>query len=108
MRVKDYAVPILLSVLTFTSMGGALAQSPLDDGQWTAPFQLPLIAIHSAVLPTGKVLMFSAEHGVPVRKAAEFADDVAVLCRFELLSRSIRRNAGSRPCPHHVITTRAE
>lgn len=38
---------------------------PSADGQWSAPFSLPLIAIHSAVLPTGKVLMFSAEHGVP-------------------------------------------
>ncbi len=38
---------------------------PSADGQWSAPFSLPLIAIHSAVLPTGKVLLFSAEHGVP-------------------------------------------
>jgi len=42
-----------------------LGQTPAQDGQWTAPFNLPLIAIHSAVLPTGKVPMFSAEHGVP-------------------------------------------
>lgn len=43
----------------------ALAQTPAEDGQWSAPFPLPLIAIHSAMLPTGKVLLFSAEHGVP-------------------------------------------
>jgi len=36
-----------------------------QDGEWAAPFPLPLIAIHSAVLPTGEVLLFSAEHGVP-------------------------------------------
>lgn len=41
------------------------AQTPAQDGQWTAPFDLPLIAIHSAMLATGKVLLFSAEHGVP-------------------------------------------
>lgn len=63
MSVRRYAAPIFLSV--FTGTGAARAQSPADDGQWTAPFQLPLIAIHSAMLPTGKVLLFSAEHGVP-------------------------------------------
>lgn len=64
MSVRNFAAPIFLSVL-FTGTGAARAQSPADDGQWTAPFELPLIAIHSAMLPTGKVLMFSAEHGVP-------------------------------------------
>ncbi len=43
----------------------ALAQGPSQVGAWDPPFPLPLIAIHSAVLPTGKVLLFSAEHGVP-------------------------------------------
>jgi len=43
----------------------SLAQDPAQVGAWDAPFTLPLIAIHSAVLPTGKVLLFSAEHGVP-------------------------------------------
>ena len=39
--------------------------APADDGAWSQPFSLPLIAIHAAMLPTGKVLLFSAEHGVP-------------------------------------------
>ena len=43
----------------------ARAQAPAQVGAWDPPFALPLIAIHSAVLPTGKVLFFSAEHGVP-------------------------------------------
>lgn len=43
----------------------ALAQGPGQVGAWDPPLQLPLIAIHSAVLPTGKVLLFSAEQGVP-------------------------------------------
>ncbi len=38
---------------------------PSEDGEWTQPFSLPLIAMHAAMLPTGKVLLFSAEHGVP-------------------------------------------
>ena len=65
MSIREYAAPIFLSVLIFASTGAARAQSPADDGQWAAPFPLPLIAIHSAMLPTGKVLLFSAEHGVP-------------------------------------------
>lgn len=38
---------------------------PSTDGQWTPPFSLPLIAMHSSMLPTGKVLLYSSEHGVP-------------------------------------------
>src|SRR2546429_7542556 len=38
---------------------------PSVDGAWTQPFSLPLIAMHAAMLPTGKVLLYSAEHGVP-------------------------------------------
>ncbi|MEO6595150.1 MAG: galactose oxidase-like domain-containing protein [Planctomycetota bacterium] len=41
------------------------AQNLAVVGQWGAPFALPLIAIHQALLPTGQVLLFSAEHGVP-------------------------------------------
>ncbi len=43
----------------------AHGQTPAQDGQWSQPFPLPLIAIHAAMLPTGKVLLFGAEHGVP-------------------------------------------
>ncbi len=39
--------------------------NPALVGAWDPPFDLPLIAIHSTLLPTGKVLLFSAEHGVP-------------------------------------------
>ncbi len=42
----------------------AVAQTPAQDGQWDQVFPLPLIAIHAAMLPTGKVLLFGAEHGV--------------------------------------------
>ncbi len=55
------AVVIALTVISLE----ASAQSPALIGAWNPPFALPLIAIHSAVLPTGKVLLFSAEHGVP-------------------------------------------
>ena len=41
------------------------AADPSTDGQWTQPFDLPLIAMHSSLLPTGKVLLYSSEHGVP-------------------------------------------
>ena len=53
-----------LIVLTSLSLQSK-AQSPALVGAWDPPFSLPLIAIHSVVLPTGKVLLFSAEHGVP-------------------------------------------
>lgn len=54
-----------LTVFILLATELANAQSPAIVGDWDPPFPLPLIAIHSAVLPTGKVLLFSAEHGVP-------------------------------------------
>ncbi len=56
---------LILLVLSFFLGSPARAQSPAVDGQWSGPFGLPLIAIHSSLLPTGQVLLFSAEHGVP-------------------------------------------
>jgi hypothetical protein len=41
------------------------AATPVEIGAWTQPFSLPLIAMHAAMLPTGKVLLYSADHGVP-------------------------------------------
>lgn len=41
------------------AFAAATAGDPAQDGQWTqAPFTIPNFAIHSAVLPTGKVLMW--------------------------------------------------
>ena len=38
----------------------AAAEGPADVGAWTtAPFQIPVMAIHAAMLPTGKVMWFS-------------------------------------------------
>ena len=38
----------------------AAAEGPADVGAWTtAPFQIPVMAIHAALLPTGKVMWFS-------------------------------------------------
>src|SRR5438046_3077298 len=42
---------------------------PSTNGAWTQPFPLPLIAMHAALLPTGKVLLYSADHGVPGAEA---------------------------------------
>ncbi|HNO78139.1 MAG TPA: DUF1929 domain-containing protein [Phycisphaerae bacterium] len=55
----------ILVVAFLTTLSQVNAQDPSQDGQWTDPFPLPLIAIHAAMLPSGKVLLFSAEHGVP-------------------------------------------
>jgi len=70
MRLLRYRFPWLVFCgLVFVFVLGtpdrANAQVPSRDGQWASPFSLPLIAIHAALLPTGNVLLFSAEHGVP-------------------------------------------
>src|SRR5436190_14421647 len=55
---------VLVALMHQTSNG---AES--DVGAWTQPFSLPLIAMHAALLPTGKVLLYSADHGVPGKQA---------------------------------------
>jgi hypothetical protein len=62
-RITKFSIVALILCSAF--QGKLVAGVPSVDGDWTEPFPLPLIAIHSAVLPTGKVLLFSAEHGVP-------------------------------------------
>ncbi len=52
-------------ILACAAAAPARAQTPVQDGQWSDLFALPLIAIHANLLPTGQVLLFSAEHGVP-------------------------------------------
>ena len=54
-------------VLRFTAGGVFVLSSPIaiapgataDEGQWTAPVSMPLVAIHVSLLPDGRVLMFS-------------------------------------------------
>ncbi|MFA5908367.1 MAG: LamG-like jellyroll fold domain-containing protein [Vicinamibacterales bacterium] len=41
--------------ITVSNGGG-----PAVTGQWSAPFSMPIVAIHQALLPTGKVLMWDA------------------------------------------------
>lgn len=60
-----WGLAIAIALAAFGPAWPSAAQTPAQDGQWAAPFPLPLIAIHAAILPTGKVLLFSAEHGVP-------------------------------------------
>src|SRR6476659_7670670 len=63
-----------MKVLQATFVGAVLisaferpteAATPSVDGSWTQPFSLPFICMHASMLPTGKVLLYSADHGVP-------------------------------------------
>ncbi len=56
---------VCTAIIFAGTSASASGQTPGEDGQWGEPFPLPLISIHAAVLPTGKVLLFGAEHGVP-------------------------------------------
>lgn len=52
-------------LFSFPLSTALVAQTPAVDGEWGSPFPLPLISIHAATLPTGAVLLFGSEHGVP-------------------------------------------
>src|SRR5437660_8341290 len=63
--MKTLPAMLPATVLFLTFQQPSQASDPSIDGAWTQPFPLPLIAMHAAMLPTGKVLLYSAEHGVP-------------------------------------------
>ncbi len=45
-------------------------------GRWSTPFKMPVVGVHSAVLPTGKVMIFSQEvHDYKTRAAAAYLWD---------------------------------
>jgi hypothetical protein len=37
----------------------AAAGDPATEGRWLAPFEMPVVGVHAALLPTGKVMFFS-------------------------------------------------
>ena len=53
----------------FTLAGFALGGSPSEVGQWEPPQPWPVVAIHAAMLPTGKVLHYSYPGGADGSRA---------------------------------------
>ena len=49
----------------------AAVGDPADVGRWTAPFPIPVMAVHAAVLPTGKVMWFSYPKNPNVRHGGD-------------------------------------
>ncbi len=45
----------------------AVAGDPADIGHWAAPFSIPVMAVHAAMLPTGKVMWFAYPKNPNVR-----------------------------------------
>jgi Galactose oxidase-like, Early set domain/K319L-like, PKD domain/Galactose oxidase, central domain len=52
------ALLVILSAFGVLSSASAAGEDPAIVGAWTAPFDVGLIAIHSVLLPGGKVLLF--------------------------------------------------
>jgi fibronectin type 3 domain-containing protein len=48
----------LLAAGALSQFGQAATPTPDQVGQWTAPIQWPLVAVHMAMQPDGKILMF--------------------------------------------------
>src|SRR3954471_2666311 len=62
--MKSWRTVLAATVLIAAFQHSSEAASPSDIGQWTQPFSLPMIAMHASLLPSGKVLLYSADHGV--------------------------------------------
>ena len=83
----------------------ALAGPPEQVGRWGTPFPIPVMGIHAAMLPTGKVMWFSypqnPSRGGREWDCAEHRAGVAVgsgdrryeACRSAVVARSRRRRA---------------
>ena len=85
----------------------ALAGPPEQVGRWGAPFSIPVMAIHAAMLPTGKVMWFSypknpsLNHGGGRGQRPEYRAGVVVesgdgrdkACRPAAVARPGRRTA---------------
>ena len=67
--MKSWRTVLAATVLIAAFQHPGEAASPSDIGQWTQPFSLPMIAMHASMLPSGKVLLYSADHGVPGKQA---------------------------------------
>jgi hypothetical protein len=63
--LKRLVRPLSLVLLVLGLAGGAHLDEPgvdaqsSEDGQWSAPFAWPTVAIHNTLLPTGKILSYS-------------------------------------------------
>jgi hypothetical protein len=54
----------------------AAVGDPATEGRWLPPFEIPVVGVHAAVLPTGKVMLFSQKvHDYRARVAAAFLWD---------------------------------
>ena len=54
---------------------GAAAVDPVAGGRWGAPFSIPVMGIHAAVLPTGKVMWFSYPKNPAPRHGGQGVND---------------------------------
>ena len=45
------------------STASAVGPDPALVGEWTTPFEIGLVGIHSVLLPSGKVLLFERQIG---------------------------------------------
>src|SRR5882762_9622523 len=63
--MKSLRTVLAATILVAAFQQPSRASDPSTAGSWTQPFDLPLISMHASLLPTGKVLLYSAEHGVP-------------------------------------------
>jgi hypothetical protein len=68
---RGLGAAIVALSLSFVTPAAAGAD-PATTGQWGAPFDIGVVGIHSTVLPTGKVLLFSSPVTGPGTEAREW------------------------------------
>src|ERR1041385_1572382 len=68
-----FALTITSSPVAFAASGGVPSDTR-TEGEWSAPFDLGMIAISAALLPTGKVLFWQYMVGSSGGSRAELGD----------------------------------
>src|SRR5687767_8019269 len=56
--VTQWSARAMVLLLCVVAAAPAVSAQPSQVGQWQAPVTWPLVAIHTMLLPTGKVLVF--------------------------------------------------
>ena len=59
-RISSYVMVGLLGIMGLAPGGGSVQAGPSSLGAWSATIQSPIVAIAAAMLPTGKVLIWSS------------------------------------------------
>ena len=93
-------VTTLLAVLTALIGAVPAEAAPEDAGQWSAPQAWPRVAVHTSLLPTGKVLFWDGFEAAPTRSTCSIPSRAVHAIPTPATSSAPASPARGRPAAH--------